>query len=419
MTGTGDRDEAGTAALPDGARDVLPVESAELADIEAGLRGEFARFGYREVRTPLLEFADVMDRAQEGGVGPAFRLFDDHGNVLVLRPDLTIPVARLAATRLAAHPGPVRVSYVATAVRPAPVGKARNIEQRQAGAELIGASGPAADAEIIALLVDALRGLGVSDLQLGLNDTSITRAVLDGLGIAPNDQARLSDAARRRNRVAWRRIASSLSLSDDARKTLADLPALRGGDDELRDLSRRVPAAADACASLIATRELLRAYGVDSGVFVDFGVLRDWGYYTGIVFEAYAPGQGVPIAMGGRYDGLGRRFGVDRAAVGFAVVLDELHAALRARGNGTELFDGVVITGGADVQIATARAMRAAGLAAIAAPDDVDAAEELAKAEGWRWVLEATPTGVTLRDRSTGTVTEYPDEQEGVRFLSS
>src|SRR5262249_18050808 len=105
------------APLPAGARDVLPVEGEELAAIEGALRSAFPSFGYREVRTPVLEFADVMDRAQEGGLGGrAFRLFDDHGEVLVLRPDLTIPVARLVAGRLREHPGPVRVSYVAQAL---------------------------------------------------------------------------------------------------------------------------------------------------------------------------------------------------------------------------------------------------------------------------------------------------------------
>ncbi|MCU0308993.1 MAG: ATP phosphoribosyltransferase regulatory subunit, partial [Thermoleophilia bacterium] len=143
----------GGAALPGGVRDVLPLESAEVRAVEAGLRRVFDAYGYREVMTPLLELAEVMDRAQEGGLGRAFRLFDDHGRVLVLRPDLTIPVARLVATRMAEHPGPVRVRYVARALRPPPPGRALEAEQRQAGVELVGLEGPAADAEVVALLV--------------------------------------------------------------------------------------------------------------------------------------------------------------------------------------------------------------------------------------------------------------------------
>lgn len=107
-------------ALPAGAKDVLSVEAAELRAVEAALRRAFAAFGYREVMTPVLEFAEVIDRAQEGGLRDAFRLFDADGRVLVLRPDITIPIARLVATRMADHPGPVRVSYLARVFRPRP-----------------------------------------------------------------------------------------------------------------------------------------------------------------------------------------------------------------------------------------------------------------------------------------------------------
>ena len=150
------------AALPAGGKDVLAVEAQELRAIEGALRGRFGAFGYREVMTPVLEFAEVIDRAQEGGLREAFRLFDDAGRVLVLRPDLTIPVARLVATRMADHPGPVRVSYLARAFRPPPAGRPRPSEERQAGVELVGADGPGADAEALALLVESLRAAGLA-----------------------------------------------------------------------------------------------------------------------------------------------------------------------------------------------------------------------------------------------------------------
>ena len=212
MTGSSENELTDPAPLPDGARDVLPIESAELAAIESSLRGAFAGFGYREVRTPLLQFADVMDRAQDGGLGRAFRLFDDHGQVLVVRPDLTIPVARLVAGRLEDHPGPLRVSYIAECLRPPPPGKAQRLEERQAGIELVGLSGPAADAEVVSLLVSALTALGIDDLRVALGDVSLTRAVLDGVGVSEQDQTRLRDAVSARNLVAWRRIAESLPL---------------------------------------------------------------------------------------------------------------------------------------------------------------------------------------------------------------
>ena len=152
--------------------------------------------------TPVLEFADVIDQAQEGGLREAFRLFDDHGRDLVLRPDLTIPVARLVATRMADHPGPVRAFYLARAFGRCPRG-ARAPQARQAGVELVGANGPGADAEAIALLADSLAATGLEGLRIRVADVSLTSAVLEG--VVPDPEARA--ALRRARRPRPRRLA--------------------------------------------------------------------------------------------------------------------------------------------------------------------------------------------------------------------
>jgi len=414
-----DAEQAEPASLPEGARDVLPVESAELAAIEASLRAAFAGFGYREVRTPLLEFADAMDRAQEGGIGRAYRLFDDHGEVLVVRPDLTIPVARLVAGRLAAHPGPLRVSYIAERLRPAPAGRAQRAEERQAGIELVGLPGAAADAEVVALLATALRALGVSDLRIALGAVSLTRAVLDGLGVDESRQSTLQEAARQRNLVAWRRAAEALPLADDTRRLVVELPSMRGGDEVLARIAGAVPSAEPACRALAGTLALLDAHGVREAVMVDLGVLRDWGYYSGIVFEVYAPGIGRPIAIGGRYDGLIGRFGAPRPAVGAAVLLDRLHEALAVRNGATAPMSGVVLSGGLEGEVAAARAIRAAGLNVVGVPDEPEVAERLAEVEGWRYVARRAGSGYTVTDRATGSTIDCDDVVEGLRSLSS
>lgn len=408
------------APLPAGARDVLPVEGEELAAIEGALRSAFTSFGYREVRTPVLEFADVMDRAQEGGLGGrAFRLFDDHGEVLVLRPDLTIPVARLVAGRLREHPGPVRVSYVAQALRPAPVGTARSAEERQAGIELVGIAGPAADAEVIALLVEAVRGFGVGGLRVGVGDVELTRAVLAGLGVAPEAQARLRSAAEARNLVAWRRAAADLPIPKDAQSVAAGLPAMRGGPEVLERLRDAVPAAGPECARLGEMLRLLEAHGALDAVLVDLGVLRDWGYYSGVVFEAYLPGVGRPVAMGGRYDTLAARFGRPRPAVGVGINLDLLHAGIAARNGDVPAREGVVIAGGLDEELATAAAIRRAGIPAIGAPATEGAATALARADGWRFAARRVDGVLELEDLTAGVVVACDDLVEGIRSSRS
>lgn len=391
------------AALPAGAKDVLSVEAAELRQVEAALRGAFGAFGYREVMTPVLEFAEVIDRAQEGGLRDAFRLFDAEGRVLVLRPDITIPIARLVATRMADHPGPVRVSYVARVFRPPAPGRPRASEQRQAGIELVGEGGPGGDAEAIALLVQSLRASGLQGLRVGVGDVSLTRAVLDGLGIDPDTRAGLNGALAARNFVEWRRLARAARPEGAAGELLVELPSLRGGRGLLERIVREVPAAAPACERLARVLDLLDAHGAGDAVVLDLGILRDWPYYSGVVVEAYAPGVGSPIAVGGRYDELAARFGRARPAVGFAITLALLHQALiAADGAPAPPRAGLVLVGGLDDDPGLAAEVRAAGVPVIALGDAGGDPEALAAADGWRWVARPSAGGYIVLDRATG-----------------
>jgi ATP phosphoribosyltransferase regulatory subunit len=315
---------AAPVTLPPGTRDVLPTEAEELRAIETALRASFAARGYREVITPVLEFASAMDRAQEGGIDDAYRLFDDSGRVLVLRPDLTIPVARLIATRLADHPDPVRVFYVQSAFRPPVAGRAEPAELRQAGVELVGAAGPEADAEAIALLAESLKAAGAPDARIALGDVWLMGAILDDAGVPTEARTRMMSAVAHRNLVAWQSEVAALGLPP----LVAAVPRMRGGAEVLDALAGSGPSASEECARLKEILALVEARGVVDRVRIDLGVLRDRPYYSGIVLEAFAPGSGMPIAAGGRYDGLAERFGRPRPAVGFAIELDELHRAV-------------------------------------------------------------------------------------------
>jgi len=236
--------------LPAGVRDVLPVEAAELRALGDALAGAFASFGFREVMTPVIELADVLDRAEEDGVGRAYRLFDDEGRVLVLRPDLTIPIARLVATRMADQPDPVRVSYNARAVRPPAPGKIEGAEQRQAGIELVGLAGPEADAEVIAALAIALAAAGVPDARIAIGSVALVSAVIEGVGADAAAQAAMWAALRGRSLVDWRAAATGAGATGDAEGVLADLPSLRGGAEVLERVAAAVPPAAGECERL-------------------------------------------------------------------------------------------------------------------------------------------------------------------------
>ncbi len=388
------------ASLPSGSRDVLPVEAEELRLIEGQLAATATSFGYREVRTPVLERAEVLDRAQEGGLGRTFRLFDDEGRVVVLRPDLTIPVSRLIATRMAEHRGPVRVRYTAPRFRRMEPGRPTATEERQSGVELVGINGPEADAEVIALLVKALRATGLDDVQVAIGDAELGACVLDAFAVPDHERRALTVAAADYDLVSWRRIVRTLGLSAERGDFLAAFPGTRGDRGVLAPVRTFAPAAAGACDWLEATLNLLDGYGVGEAVRVDFGVLRDWPYYSGVVFEAYAAGESTPVAVGGRYDELAARFGPGRPSVGFAVSLGVLHRALGKRGRFTSGIHrvGAVVADGLSKGLPIAEALRAAGMAAIAVPGGTADARASAVSGGWRFVAAQVDGVVEVSD---------------------
>jgi len=402
----------GFAPLPVGVRDVLPVECSELRALEDALAGAFSGFGYREVMTPLIELADVLDRAQEGGLGRAYRLFDDHGRVLVIRPDLTIPVARLVATRMADHPGPVRVSYTARAVRPPAPGRADPAEQRQAGIELVGLSGPAADAEVIAALSLGLAAAGLPGVRVAIGSVSLVAAVIRAANADEPVAERLWAALRGRSLVDWRAAAAEAGATGPMASLLSHLPSLRGGPEVLDEIAAAAPAARDECDRVAEMLRLVALHGI-APPMVDLGLMRDWPYYSGVVIEAYAPGLAAPVAVGGRYDGLAERFGRARPAVGVAVALDLLHRAVVPSQAAAPRL-GVVLVGGADASVPDAAALRARGIPVVSLPGDHSAADEVAVADGWGHVARAAVGGGwDVRDVTTGVVTRCASLEEG------
>ena len=397
--------------VPDGMRDVLPVEAGELSALERALSTVFASYGYRPVQTPLLELSDVLDRAQDEGVGRAYRLFDDQGRVLVLRPDLTIPIARLIATRMADEPGPLRVSYNARAVQPPSAGTGQGAERRQAGIELCGPGGPEDDAEVIAALSSALAAAGLPGARVAIGSVALVDAVLSAVNAGPEATDALWRARRGRSMVAWRSEARAVKGVKGRLRTLLDaLPTLRGGVEVLDRIAAAAPAAAPECARLARTVNLVTAQGMPAPM-IDLGVMRDWSYYSGIVIEAYAPGVSAPVAVGGRYDGLGARFGRARAAVGVAVTLELLHHAV----GGPEGLEpaGVVVVGGLDDRVTAAAMLRATGVPVVAVPAKQRDADAFAVADGRRFVARPVKAGWRVVDVIDGTTTTVASLEEG------
>jgi len=321
--------------IPRGLKDFLPKDAARKRAVENALATTFARWGYAEVITPTVEFFECLAL----GDGPElvekmYRLFDREGHQLALRPEVTTPIGRIVATRLKDEPMPQRLYYLANVFRYEEPQAGRQREFWQAGVELVGATGPAADAEVIALAVTALAAAGLKDFRLDIGQVGYGNGLMEGVALSADDRRAIRKALLRRDYVALEEILERTGLPQDKRRLLRELPRLRGREEaivralELADN----PTSRQAAENLGEIYAALAAHGVADRVYIDFGMIKDLDYYTGMVLEGYVPDLGFPVCTGGRYDNLIARFGYECPATGFVVGVERLMMALEGQG---------------------------------------------------------------------------------------
>jgi ATP phosphoribosyltransferase regulatory subunit len=309
---------------PPGTRDVLPEEMRELRALTERLRSSFEQAGYGEVWTPALEYEDVLRTGDDRSAGAGYRLFDEHGEVLALRSDMTIPIARLTATRFADADPPFRLCYFAHAYRAPARGAGELREFLQSGIELIGVPAPEGEAEVVALIVEALDQAGLRRQRVGIGDGSLYRSLLQSLDVPAERHRPLLERLSRRDLAGLAMGVAELGLPGAERELLTRLPELRGGPEVLERADGHV---AGAMEGLRALHALLEERGVAERVIFDLGLVRELGYYTGAVFEVYDPAVGFALGGGGRYDELIGRFGRPLPACGIALDVQRVHIA--------------------------------------------------------------------------------------------
>jgi ATP phosphoribosyltransferase regulatory subunit HisZ len=321
---TGDFNE--NVPVPTGTRDVLPGELELERRVTLAILDVFANAGYREVATPSLEYQETMRLGDPRAAERAYHITDGDGRILVARFDSTIPIARMAATTLAAQEPPLRLCYVQNVLRPIEPKRGQSREFLQVGMELLGQPAPAGDAEAIELACRVVEAAGVDDFRIAVGDSSLFGRRLDELGIDADRTPAARDAImyelETRDMVGLGRELAGAGLADGARGELMELAQARGGP-ELLDRP-----GAERLAELAA---LLEKAGVGERVIYDLGLIRSQTYYTGTVIEIYGVGLGAALGGGGRYDELVGRFGRDLTAFGFALNLDNV---CRVRGEG-------------------------------------------------------------------------------------
>jgi len=315
--------------IPPGTRDILPDEMRELRALQRTLGEVFERFGYGEVATPTLEYDEVLQRGEgRGGVG-AYRFFDERGDLLALRSDMTIPIARLVASRFAEAEPPFRFAYIGNAYRVVRPQRAQLRQFMHAGVELLGAPAPDGTAEVIEVLSASLDAVGLNRAVLGLGDADLYRQLLVELEVPEQARARIVDRLARHDLVGLEAEVDAVQgLSSQGREVLLRLPGMRGGAEVLEQARELGGTAVERAAQrLQATYGALVDRGVGDRVQLDLSLLRDLGYYTGAILEMYDPALGHILGGGGRYDDLVGRFGRPMPAAGFSLYLERVHLA--------------------------------------------------------------------------------------------
>ncbi|HKT83528.1 MAG TPA: ATP phosphoribosyltransferase regulatory subunit [Solirubrobacterales bacterium] len=315
--------------IPPGTRDVLPDEMRELRRLHLALIEVFEGHGYGEVATPAIEYDEVLARGDGRSADTAYRFFDSSGDLLALRSDMTVPIARLIATRYAGAEMPLRLCYLANAYRAVRPQRGQMREFAQAGVELIGAPAPQGTVEVVEVLAAALDAAGLDRAVIGLGDADLYRQLLAEYGVEGEARDSLLSRLAAHDLVGLEVELSELpGISDEQVATCVALSQLRGGREVLEQArSLGGHAVERATARIGETLGALEDRGVSGRVQIDLGLLRDLGYYSGAILEVYDPALGHVLGGGGRYDGLMRRFGLDLPAAGFALYMERVHVA--------------------------------------------------------------------------------------------
>lgn len=360
--------------VPAGVADYFWGEAYERRSLETTLLGVFRRWGYSDVVTPAFEYADTLSaRGSRELQSELCRFLDRDGSMLALRADMTIPVARLVGTRLHDAPAPQRFCYSGSVFRDVEPRAGQQREFWQAGVELLGSAAPEADAEVLALTTHALEAAGIAHFRLVLGQMQYFDGLLRALQLTPAAQAQLTQAIDRNSEPELEAFLRVTPLPRRQQRALAELPRLGGADiDAILHHAARLalnqPMQA-AIANLRAICDVLAAFGVLDHVTLDLSEIHNLGYYTGITFEALAPGVGFRIASGGRYDNLIGTFGAPLPAVGAALGLERVLLARRLGASAPPPHplapDLVVATANQPHALAFVAAARTAGLTVV------------------------------------------------------
>ena len=292
---------------PEGVRDIYSNECRAKLAVQDKLHQVLHLYGYQDIQTPTFEYFDVF-RKEIGTISSRelYKFFDREGDTLALRPDITPSIARAAATLFETEDFPIRLCYVGSTFINHSSYQGRLKESTQLGAELIGIDSVEADAEMIAMVVDGLKKVGLKEFQVNIGHVDFLQSLMEATGLSKEQQEEIYNLIANRNFFGVEELLEQADASPELKETFRLLPEFAGDVDVLKKAVEHAPTdqAKQAVGRLLKIYKLLALYGADDYVTFDLSMSGHYGYYTGIVFRAYTYGTGDAIVTGGRYDHL-------------------------------------------------------------------------------------------------------------------
>lgn len=316
---------------PEGVQDLLTNECYVKRNLEEKIRRLFRSSGFYEVETPIVEFYDAF-LAEDGITAQEtmFKFFDQQGRILVLRPEITIPIARIAATKFKDVKHPLRFCYIGNAYNYKELGGGKLKEFTQAGIELLGINSPEADAEIIATAINAVKVSGLEKFQIEIGQVDFFKGLMEETGLSPEEIEQIRILIDRKDYLSVEELVNTHNIRGDLKELVLSLPRLFGSLDvietaEKYSLNKK---SINALENLRKVLSILEDYGLSNYVSIDLGMVQNLNYYTGIIFRGFTYGAGFPILSGGRYDKLVEKFGKVSPATGFSLGINMIMMAL-------------------------------------------------------------------------------------------
>ena len=331
---------------PEGVRDVYGAECERKLYLQERLQKVFHAYGYENIETPGFEFFDVF--GSQMGTIPSrelYKFFDRDGNTLVLRPDFTPSIARAVSMYFHPEDLPVRLCYRGNTYINNSSYQGRLKESTQMGVELIGDPSVDADGEVIALAVELLKETGLTEFQISIGQVDFFKSLIQEAGLSEETVTTLRELISNKNYFGVEELLSGLNLPEKLVTVFSMLPRLFGSLDVLEKAKKMTdnPHALRAIERLEEIYQVVRQYGCEKYISFDLGMLSQYNYYTGIIFQGYTYGTGEPLVKGGRYNHLLEHFGSPAPAIGFGLVMEQVLNALERQNIEIPVMKGKIL----------------------------------------------------------------------------